>query len=360
MNQIFSQTIFANSLENSTDYFIGDSTSELLNIILSSLQILFVLSVILNVTVIVSIVLMKKFHQINILILNLSVADLMHTMSIPMFIIQMSDHEYVTTLTGCRMFFFSDFVSMSASAFTVAALSVERYHQIVYCKNHVDTFSNKFKTFIILVFLVLVWSLTVAFVLPFTLSLDQHLDKGVVCYSRWREISISIFFTMEFIFIFLIPYAFILIASIRLLCFLKEWLKRFNQNVRLSIAFSKNSEFSLILSKNSIVESHSNPNEKSQLVANRKRKKTRRDRIQRKSTRTVLAIVFLFLLQWMPMWFVEITLALNLNLNEVLMKHLVFLSTAVAYTNAISNPIIYMLSTCNFKIWVLKLFKRFY
>ena len=364
---------------NSTMLSLKDLPAHL---ILNSLKLVFLLSIVLNLATILSIILMKNLHQINILILNLAVADLMHTMTIPVFIVQTLEEEFNISAVGCRLFFLSDFVSMSVCAFTVAALSVERFHTIVYYKKHADTISNKFKIFITLIYLTLIWLVSVLFPLPYTLSLNQSLENGIVCFSKWKEFSTNFYFAMEFLLIFLLPYAFILVASVKLLIFLQRWQKTTSRYFSLAVLLNRTTKRSASPSiddkqccdtgENSKAKSQTgNTNEETHILGDAatlhkttKRKKSQksmlnngatrpsinnRDKIQRKSTRTVLMIVLLFVIQWMPIWFVEMIMAFNMSFSETQLKYFVFVSTSLTYSNSVSNPIIYMLNTCNFK-----------
>ena len=299
----------------------------------------------------------------------------MHTMTIPVFIVQTLEEDFNISAAGCRLFFLSDFVSMSVCAFTVAALSVERFHTIVYYKKHADTISNKFKIFITLIYLALIWIVSLLFPLPYTLSLNQSLENGVVCYSVWKESYTNFYFGMEFLLIFLLPYAFIVIASVKLLIFLQKWQKTTSHYFSLSVLlnrtakrFSKSPSINKREADNN--STRSNANEDTRIlgdvapVKSVKRSKSKksmqksgttrpsinnRNKIQRKSTRTVLMIVLLFVIQWMPIWLVELVMAFKMSFSETQLKYFVFVSTSLTYSNSVSNPIIYMLNTCNFK-----------
>ena len=347
--------------ENYTSINVYGYESVWFTIIQKFLIIVFLVSLLLNVILIVSIILTKRrFQPVKILVLNLAVADLVHTMSMPPFIYQSTDEDYIPTLASCRLFFLSDFVTMGVSAFTVAALSIERFRQIFYYKTRVDTVSNKFKTFITFIYLFLIWSLTLAFALPFTLSLSQNpSSEEVTCDSNWNEISINLFFGLEFVFIFLLPYTLIIIASLKLIRFLRNWFKKHNKNLKGLICFSQATQIPLIEMLNSKTVSTSV--EAGNLVSNKRRVQTttsKRVKIQRISTRIVIMIVFCYLVQWMPIWLLEIMFALKLDHDEYHLKYLVFVFTSLAYTNSVSNPIVYMLSMYNLKAMFSKIFNK--
>ena len=332
-------------------------------LVTNSLKLVFILSILLNTTTIISILMMKSFNQINLMIFNLALSDLVHTTSIPVFIKQTLEDKYIVSVLGCRLFFLVDFIGMSVSAFTVAALSVERYLVVCDDKKRIEQFSDKFKIFITLVFLGLVWAVAIMFPLPFVLSLSQNLKKGVVCYSYWAEDSIVTFFLFKFILIFLLPYTLIIFSSIILLSFLREWLKKINQNnFTVTYSIRKNSSMRQTLTELDDIEFHKSnkivqcqkSTDSSSLVANSSFRCKRqsnannyRAKIQRKSSRNVLLIACLFLVQWMPIWIMQIIS--TFSSNDINIKCLVLVTTLLTYTNSISNPIIYMLNTYNFK-----------
>ena len=279
-------------------------------LVTNSLKLVFILSILLNTTTIISILMMKSFNQINLMIFNLALSDLVHTTSIPVFIKQTIEDKYIVSVLGCRLFFLVDFIGMSVSAFTVAALSIERYLVVCDDKKRIEQFSDKFKIFITLVFLGLVWAVAIMFPLPFVLSLSQNLKKGVVCYSYWAEDSIVTFFLLKFILIFLLPYTLIILSSIILLSFLREWLKKINQNnFTVTYSIRKNSSMRQTLTELDEIEFHKSnrlvqcqkSTDSSSLVANNSFRCKRqsnpnnyRAKIQRKSSRNVLLIAFLF------------------------------------------------------------------
>ena len=297
------------------------------------LIMMFLVSLLLNVILIVSILLTRRRLQpVKILVMNLAIADLVHTMSMPLFIYQSANEDYIPTLASCRLFFLSDFVTMGVSAFTVAALSIERFRQIFYYKTRVDTVSNKFKTFIIFIYMFLIWSLTLAFALPFTLSLRQNQSaEEVTCDSNWNEISINLFFSLEFVFIFLLPYTLIIIASLKLIRFLRNWFKKHNRNFK---GLSQATQIPLVEMQQS--RTVSNSAETWNLMSNKRRvqsTKSNRVKIQRKSTRIVMMIVVFYMVQWMPIWLLEIMFALKSDDDEYRLKYLVFVFTSLSYTN---------------------------
>ena len=322
-----------NQLENNS--LVEDSTTNTINmftlIVVNFLKVTFVLSLILNTVTIISILLMKNYNQINVLILNLSVADLIHTTGIPLFIFQTLDEEYDVGLIGCKIFFLNDFIGMIVITLTVTALSIERFFKVADTCRQAKSCSSSQRVYLLIAYLAFSWSVGVLFPLPFILSLEQELDDGVICYTNWSMNTINIFFGLKFVLIFALPYTLISIASTKLLFFLHRWLKRIKQENWILSEFETSEKMPI---------NH-------QLKFKNLKCTNKRIKIQRKSSRTVLMIVFLFLIQWMPLWLMQ--LIISLNYNHANIKYLILLSTTLTYTNSVSNPILYMLNTYNFK-----------
>ena len=285
------------------------------------LMITLILSVLLNMITIISILLMKNFTQLNILITNLAFANLIYSLGIPMNVIQILFESYDPGILGCRLFILNDFIGMAVIAFTVVALSVERFFTIADKKKRADSLSSKFKIFITIVYLIFIWLFAIVFPIPFVLSLKQDLQGDIFCNSQWSDFLINVFFCLKFILIFLIPFLIITLSSIKLLKFLNQLRKR-NKALRNTSDLKKSTTYNI--------------------------------KVRRKSSRTVLLIVLLFCIQWLPFWIVQLIISLDYQQN--ILKLMVFSTTLLAYSNSISNPVLYMLMTYNFKNFCTKLF----
>jgi hypothetical protein len=330
------------------------------NIISYGFLIVFLMSFVLNVITIASILLMKNFKPINVLIMNLALADLIYTAGIPFLVIQIINVNFDTGLIGCRFFFLSDFIGMIVGAFTVVALCMERFFTVADTKKRTENMSNKFKMFITLIYLLFVWLVAIFFSLPFIDSLEHDFPNNITCNTNWSDFSLNIFFAIKFIFIFLLPYTLISISSIKLLSFLNKWRRRIDkQKKKTRNLLNKMDRNSKLLNDESFVPDHSS-NDKKKSKSFKKNsynasKSNLHSKIQRKSSRTVLLIVLLFFIQWMPLWIVQLVLALNYE--QSYLKILVLITTFLSYSNSISNPLLYMLMTYEFKKFFRKLFK---
>ena len=360
MNKLYNKFI-ANSPHKDVNLNDIDSVSFFTIIIVSILIITLILSIILNVFTISSIVLMKNFKQINILILNLALADLVHVMGIPLFIVQTLVGDLDVGVIGCRLFFLSDFIGMIVSAFTVASLSTERYFKVADNKKRIDRLSNKLKILITLLYLMFVWLLAILFPLPFILSLEQDLEDGVVCYTRWEINSINAFFGLKFGLIFLFPCALISLSSIKLLFFLKTWRNKMNESADVSYLNPikmRTLNMAKTMSHNIDEINNMNDNETNVTAAaysialSPKQFKSHHNKVQRKASFTVLMIVLLFFIQWMPLWIIQLVIALKYELTYL--KDIVLITTLLTYTNSISNPVLYIIMTSDFKTFLKK------
>lgn len=327
----------------------------------------------------------RHFSKINLLLANLAVADLIYSIAIPMF----SSYLWVETwnfgLFGCWIFMFSELAGIIGGILTVTLLSVERYFEVT------DSNKNrKVKIFTktrIKLFIVACWLLAGVFV-GLILPSIRLLERGnqQECSSTWPEEYLSIFFTTKFIIIFLIPYMIILISSIKLLLFLNKWRKRTRVNKTTSHSESRKRLTNLSragsFSRNSFLHPNDLVHELSVIrtpsptrklgdarepvqssliladsmsqssyysgIATRVVKRDFVNSVQEKATRLVLAIVFVFLLQWSPFWFFQFfqmfsdTVIENVQLINLIIS-------VLSYSNTVVNPFLYMLLTHNFK-----------
>ncbi len=78
--------------------------------------------------------------------------------------------------------------------------------------------------------------------------------------------------------------------------------------------------------------------------------------IRLKAIKIVLSIVFLFFIQWTPLWVFEIY-KLN-NSSSIEDAHLVnSIVSLVTYSNSISNPLLYILITVSFQNFLLEIYR---
>ena len=193
--------------------------------LMTILGTVFILGIVFNLVSIFSIVLTKAFTLINILIINLAIADITYALGIPMFLMHTFSENWSYGLLGCRIFFFFDYIGMTVGVFTITALSVERFFQIVY-KKRFEMYSKKFKMLIVCVFLFILWIVAILFPLPMILSVQLVIEnETTACRSTWNDQNLKVFFIVQFIFTFLFPFITITISSTRLLMFFRKWRK---------------------------------------------------------------------------------------------------------------------------------------
>ncbi|RNA36472.1 free fatty acid receptor 4-like [Brachionus plicatilis] len=355
--------------ENQNDEIISNSSKL---VFVSLLIVIYVLSIIFNSLSISSVWHSKPFSTINLLIFNLSISDIVYSIGIPFFIVQILTKQLPFGSYGCRIFLCTEFCGITVSQLTITGLSVERFFDVADPKKRCDNFSNKFKILIIILYVFFSWLIALIFTIPFVMSVYSQQDGTMVtCQSLWSETSINIYFFMKFLFVFLIPYLIIIISSIKILLFLNKWKKRIskaNEGSRKSIAsliIKSNSTFlhTISLSRlasNSVdtrlTDVSSIDNEK-KLPKNSLRDPGHKNSyingayltsVRKKAVRLVLAIIFVFLIQWFPFWIFQFAISFSsLNIKNV---HLINLNVStLSYSNTVLNPLIYMLLTYKFK-----------
>jgi len=183
------------------------------------------IGILLNTTsIILLLVKTKKLKPIIVFLLNLAVANLVYQLGMPFYLINMLEKKWLLNGLGCRLFFLLDYIGISISMFTVTGLSLELYIETLNLFNS-DIISNKFKLFIVYIYLIIVWLISFFFYLPYILSLELYQifdEKIYICESNWSMFKLNIFFLIKLIFGFIIPFVFVVICIIRLILFIKR------------------------------------------------------------------------------------------------------------------------------------------
>ncbi|CAF0715721.1 unnamed protein product, partial [Brachionus calyciflorus] len=209
------------------------------------LILIFVLNFIFNMLSISSVLNTKPFTTISLLILNLSIADIIYSIGIPFFIIQILNHKLPFESFGCKLFLMTEFLGIIVGLFTVTALSVERFFDVADKKKRFNNYSNKYKLFIIGIYLIFTWLFAFFFTLPFVSSVYlQKFGSNYSCQTSWSDTSMKIYFITIFFIIFLTPYLIIIISSVKLLIFLNEWKQRLKRNSEVVNLTTRRSLFS--------------------------------------------------------------------------------------------------------------------
>ena len=363
------------------------------------LILIFTLAITFNSISITSILTAKAYTPINILIINLGFADLTYSLGIPFFVSQILNYRQSLGLYGCRMFLFTEFNGVIVGIFTVAALSVERFLDVTDKKKILDSFSNKFKLLIIILYCITIWLFSFSLSFPLIFSIRKKKD---VCHSEWSDSSIRLFFISKLIVIFIIPYFIIIVSSLKLLIFLNKWKKKFKKSNQNRIKPSRKFKRKMLRSKNgpvlfkNVVDesklklskslpainlslevglkdfkdevSSTNSNldscciimccrkifycKKGQNVSIKTSGKFVNS-IRRKAILLVLVIIFLFLLQWSPFWIFQTFVLFSTSTYENIQLINMIVST-LSYSNTVTNPALYMLFTYNFREYLHK------
>jgi hypothetical protein len=236
------------------------------------LTLLFIFGISLNAISVKVIFHSKKIEIISILILNLACADIIYLASIPFFTMNAFADSWPFGLIGCRVFYLLDYVGMTVGVYSVAALSFERLLVVTDNKKSLDKLSDKFKKFIVLIYLTLIWLVGILFSIPLLLyiELGKTIDDKYACGLHTNENEHFILLSVRFILIFLLPFTIILISSIKLILYVKK--------------------------NNSVLKS------KQTLISERKKSnvQTKNKIIKKKAIKIVLSIVLMFLIQWLP------------------------------------------------------------
>lgn len=198
-------------------------SSSMLVSIATLLSVIFVCGIVFNLISILTIIFSKAFQSINILILNLATADLIYISGIPIFITHIFGIDWPFGPTGCQIFFFTDFIGMIVGVWSIAALSLERYLDIVDKKKTLKSISAKTRKILVSSGLFFIWIFAICFTLPMIFSIKK--ENTTECESVWNEHQINLYFMLKFVFIFFLPFAVIMYCSVSIIKFLKRWRK---------------------------------------------------------------------------------------------------------------------------------------
>ncbi|CAF1350931.1 unnamed protein product, partial [Didymodactylos carnosus] len=180
--------------------------------------------------------------SIAMLVVNLAVADIIHAGN------QMITRDWIFNEFGCKFAITIDILCTVVIVYTVAALSVERY---IDAKLSL-TVNNKFRTIITITCILLIWTLGLLMPLPYIIHTYLHRSTNNntghrSCDSKLTEKFLLIHEIILYIFAFVIPYSIIVIFSLKLLKFLREWLKRKQKLTRASITRKRTRGVKLVL-----------------------------------------------------------------------------------------------------------------
>ncbi|XP_017296116.1 galanin receptor type 1 [Kryptolebias marmoratus] len=239
----------------------------------------------------------------NIFILNLSVADLSYLLFCVPF--QSTIYMLPSWVLGafiCKFIHYFFTVSMLVSVFTLAAMSVDRYVAIVHARKASWIRVGRHA----LLGVLLIWVASVAMAAPVAhyQSIVERADNSTFCWEVWPDQQRKVYVACTFVFGYLLPLGLISVCYARVLNHLHKKLK----NV------SKKSEVS-----------------------------------KKKTAQTVLVVVVVFCLSWLPHHIVHLWVEFgSFPLNQA---SFVFRMVAhcLAYSNSSVNPVIYAFLSQNFR-----------
>ncbi len=195
--------------------------------------------------------------------------------------------------------------------FTIAALTLERYFCIKE-KKLIENDTSKAKH--ICIYILVLWFLAICYTLPkaFSIKEEVYQENIIMCGSSMSDFYDKINTILKWIISFVFPYTVIIVNSILLLKFLKEWSQKSNNLTKIQTKTSPSSP--LISNTNvdaiqvdtglkgskllNVNPNCSGNNKKPEMQKNNLNKNTRSMMIKRRTTRFVLAIVFSFLCCW--------------------------------------------------------------
>lgn len=378
--------------------------------LLAVLGFIFVLSLLLNASSILTIISMHNYTPTNLLILNLAVSDFVYSLSIPMYSIHFYYHKWLFGLYACRFFFATEMAGMISSILTVSLLSVERYFNVTQLGKKKPTLPARLlnNKSCIKISILIVWSLATLFVVPFLHSISFENDESapLECSSDWSDSIYRVFFILKFLFLFILPYVAIWSSSVKLLLFLKDWRQRarsrsnslsvkrlsrvqtpslkrkFAQAIRYTkqtnndsptepnnpvfpdtveppsprherVTFNFNPPTTTTSGRTdskATIESSLNRNRRISSVLLRP---SYFDTVQDKVTRLVMTIVLVFLIQWSPLWLFQFFLTFNSDDYAIPNIQLInLIINIVSYSNTCVNPILFLFLSHNFKFFV--------
>ncbi|XP_074470186.1 galanin receptor type 1 [Sebastes fasciatus] len=239
----------------------------------------------------------------NIFILNLSLADLSYLLFCVPF--QSTIYMLPTWVLGafiCKFIHYFFTVSMLVSIFTLSAMSVDRYVAIVHARK-----SSSIRVWRhAMLGVVLIWILSLVMAAPVAhyQSIVEREDNNTFCWEVWPDHQRKVYVMCTFVLGYLLPLTLISVCYAKVLNHLHKKLK----NV------SKKSELS-----------------------------------KKKTAQTVLVVVVVFCLSWLPHHIVHLWVEFgSFPLNQA---SFVFRMVAhcLAYSNSSVNPIIYAFLSENFR-----------
>lgn len=277
--------------------------------------IIFVLGLSGNTLVVYVVVRNKTMQTItNIFITNLAVSDiLICLLSIPFTPLGYFLNSWMFGEALCHIVPMSQAISVYVSTLTSTAIAVDRYFVIVY------PFKPRMKVFVCLIVIVAIWIISISISLPLGIYMQLSREENTGywrCNENWPREQAGQFFTVTSLVLqYVVP------CSIITYCYLK-----------VSLALKKRSRTK--------IGSGSKCRERDELEIRRKRR----------TNRMLIAMVTIFVLCWLMLNIVNVTVSYKKNYQYWYYYTLIFfIAHVIAVSSTIYNPFLYAWMNDNFR-----------
>ena len=247
----------------------------------------------------------------NTLIANMAVADLLMTISIPyMLKFFYVGFKWFGTFMGivlCKLFSSARVVSLTASGFSLVAISLDRSFAILFPMKKVMT-----KT-VVRFGIAMIWLGTLVLSLPVMVACKTAKFEGtdfLSCAEFWAPMSASTYSLVFTIGGYIIPLT--IVAVVCSVAVISLWSRQ--------------------------LPGHKN------LVSNKKAQSSRR-----RATAMLITVVIVFALSWLPFQALEMLRQYNRPLYESLPIEFLFIAPWFGYANSAINPILYVIFSENYR-----------
>ena len=312
---VFTESVFPNITNNTTEPSSGGSSSIPPNIQLGVTifaVLIFILALIGNIVVIYIVCTVNAMRSsTNTLIANMAIADLLMAIDIPYILKFFYVHDkWFGTFMGtvlCKFFHSAQVGSLTASVFSLVAISLDRSFAILFPMKTVMTKN------VVRFAIAVVWLGALAFSLPVMVASKTKQFNGtdfLSCAEVWEPMSASTYSLVLIIGGYFIPL--IIITVVYSLAGIRLWSRQ--------------------------LPGHKN------LVSNKKAQSS-----SRRATAMLITVVIVFALSWLPFQTLEMLRGFNKPLFYSLPIELRFTTPWFGYANSAINPILYVIFSENYR-----------
>jgi hypothetical protein len=305
------------------------------------------------------------------ILINLAISDMIYSSCIPFYSSQFISDRIHRSILSCVFIYILDVSSTivinyfikiqcrfkfcfilyfyyQAIVYNITGLILERYLFLKQKKKPSRSRINKIRVYILLL-----WSFAFGFSLikAFHIETVNYDDKSI-CVSSMNDFYERIF-AIVFLFVgFFVPYSIIIITSILIIKFLKNWSTK-SEIMKIS---------NITSTTNRIKNVADEPNEQyfteishfnsRKTISSTHKSKTwyfhDRKRMMKRSCKFILGIVFSFLCCWSPLWIIQLLLLFT-QIDSKFLLILTNFSFVIVYLGGIINPLLFIILTKNFK-----------